>query len=324
MLITPHPSADRNNLLQALRTVHTAAVNERSVGHTSAYRRLLDYLEWAARSARHLRNQVRSEDIAALVLTKRHDTLLDGVGHLAGTDQQRLVNLLIDQELEERADVLESAIQLLQSLMNRWDGTEEFVVADSSFYIQNPHKLAVVDLHKVLDIGASRNIRLLFPIVVVDELDGLKEMSKERPRWRAGHTLGLLDGTLNGSLSGVLHQARFGEPEDTRGQVSLEIVLDPPGHTRLPIADDEIIDRAVAIQSLAGRPVRLLTCDTGQHTRGCAASLQVTKIETKDPGPEPDWDAQGKPGNGTRARRRAKQAERAAGEAERLVPEETA
>ena len=25
----------------------------------------------------------------------------------------------------------------------------------------------------------------------------------------------------------------------------MEIVLDPPGHVRLPLADDEIIDRAV-------------------------------------------------------------------------------
>lgn len=324
MLITPHPSANRDNLLQALRTVHTAAVNENSVGHTSAYRRLLDYLEWAARSAHHLRNQVTSESLATLVLTKRHDTLLDGIGHLAGTDQQRLVNLLIEQELAERAETLEAAIQLLQSLMNRWDGTEQFVVADSSFYIQNTQMLAEVDLHQVLDIGASRSIRLLFPITVVDELDGLKEASKPRPRWRAGHTLGLLDGTLNGSLSGVLHRARFGEPEETRGQVSLEIVLDPPGHTRLPIADDEIIDRAVAIQALAGRPIRLLTCDTGQHTRGCAAGLQVTKIPTKDPGLEPDWEAQDKPGNGTRARRRAKQAEQDARDAEQLPPEETA
>ncbi|WP_185091796.1 hypothetical protein [Streptomyces sp. PanSC9] len=81
---------------------------------------------------------------------------------------------------------------------------------------------------------------------------------------------------------------------------------------RLPITDDEIIDRAVAIQTLAARPVRLLTCDTGQHTRGCAAGLMVTKVPANDPGPEPDWEAQDKPGNGSRAQRKAKQAARQA------------
>lgn len=94
--------------------------------------------------------------------------------------------------------------------------------------------------------------------------------------------------------------------------MSVEIVLDQPGHVRLPIDDDEIIDRAVAIQSMASRPVRLLTCDTGQHTRGCAAGLEVTKIPAKDPGPEPDWAEQNKPGNGTRQKRRDRAAAQAA------------
>ncbi|EST17883.1 PIN domain-containing protein [Streptomyces roseochromogenus] len=306
MLITPRPGTDRQNLLDALRTVHTAASNERGAGHSSAYHRLLSYLEWALRSAQQLRNQVSAEDLTALVLTKRHDTLLDGVGHLAGTEQQRLVNLLVDQELAERVETLEAAIDLLRSLMTRWDGPEWFVVADSSFYIQNPDKLEDVDLHQVLGLPSGEHIRLLFPIAVVDELDGLKEAGKHRPRWRAGHTLGLLDGTLNGSLSGILRRPRLTQDE-VRGQISLEIVLDPPGHVRLPLADDEIIDRAVAIQSLAGRPVRLLTCDTSQHTRGKAAGLQVTKVPAKDPGPEPDWEAQDRTGNGTRAKRRERQ-----------------
>ena len=143
-------------------------------------------------------------------------------------------------------------------------------------------------------------------IAMVDELDGLKEAGKHQPRWRAGHTLGLLDGTLNGSLSGILRRSGLTQDE-VCGEISLEIVLDPPGHVRLPLADDEIIDRAVAIQSFAGRPVRLLSCDTSQHTRGKAAGLQVTKALAKDPGPEPDWEAQDRTGNGTRAKRRERQ-----------------
>ncbi|MFF4653501.1 hypothetical protein [Streptomyces sp. NPDC001380] len=44
------------------------------------------------------------------------------------------------------------------------------------------------------------------------------------------------------------------------------IVLDRPGHARLPVADDETIDRAAAVQSPAAREVRPSTCDTGQGT----------------------------------------------------------
>jgi hypothetical protein len=308
MLITPRPGTNRENLIEALRTVHSAASNAYSVGQLSAYDRLLHYLEWAETSARHLKNLVSSADLTTLVLTRRHDTLLDGVGHLAATSQQRLVNLLVHQELDDRIQSLDAAITFLQEQAVRWNGREWFVVADSSFYIQNTVPLADADLHQILKLPPAEHIRLLFPIAVVDELDGLKESGKHRSRWRAAHTLGLLDGTLNGKTSGILRYADLnGEPALWRGELSMEIVLDQPSHVRLPITDDEIIDRAVAIQALAGRQVRLLTCDTGQHTRGCAAGLNVTKVPTKDPGPEPDWDALDKPGTGVRAQRRAKQ-----------------
>ncbi|WP_415940366.1 PIN domain-containing protein [Streptomyces sp. 039-1] len=308
MLITPRPGTSRDALLEALRTVHTAASNALNVGQSSAYDRLLHYLEWAAYSAQHLQHLVSSDDVTTLVLTRRHDTLLDGVGHLAATAQQRLVNLLVHQELDERIRALEEAIDFLHAQASRWSGKEWLVVADSSFYIQNPVRLAAADLHQVLGLPPADHIRLLFPIAVVDELDGLKESGKHRSRWRAGHTLGLLDGTLNGQTFGILRAAdRAGEPALWRGEVQMEIILDQPSHVRLPIEDDEIIDRALAIQALAARPVRLLTCDTGQHTRGCNAGLIVTKVETKDVGAEPDWEAQDKPGNGTRAKRRERQ-----------------
>jgi hypothetical protein len=47
----------------------------------------------------------------------------------------------VDQELAERIETLEAAIDLLRSLVNRWVGPEWCVVADSNFYIQNPDKL---------------------------------------------------------------------------------------------------------------------------------------------------------------------------------------
>ncbi|MFC8440355.1 hypothetical protein ACFUJT_19490 [Streptomyces griseoincarnatus] len=85
---------------------------------------------------------------------------------------------------------------------------------------------------------------------MVDELDGLKEAGKQRARWRASHTLGLLDETLAGSTFGILRRAALvSQDGEVHGEVNVEIVLDPPGHARLPIPDDEIIDRAVAISA---------------------------------------------------------------------------
>lgn len=309
MLVTPIPGANRDNLLDLLKSLCNEVDNLQGPFAGPAYSRLLMYLRWATNAARRLTGQVHDSDVARLVLTRRHDALLAGAsGGLAGSSQEGLVNDLVSLELAERVEVFNDAVTSLEQQIARWTNREWFVVADSSFYIQNPHKLADADLHAILHVPPAEHIRLLLPIAVVDELDGLKEAGKQQSRWRASHTLGLLDAVLAGSTFGIFrHAENIGEPALWRGKVSMEIVLDQPGHVRLPIADDEIIDRAVAIQALAGREVRLLTCDTGQHTRGRAAGLPVTKVPAKDPGPEPDWSAQDKVGTGVRAQRRARQ-----------------
>jgi hypothetical protein len=69
-------------------------------------------------------------------------------------------------------------------------------------------------------------------------------------------------------------------------QSTIEMIFDPPGHVRLPINDDEIIDRALAIEPLADRKVTLLTYDTGQSTRARNAGLQMVKL-SKEIGEEP-------------------------------------
>ncbi|MCO5996666.1 hypothetical protein [Actinoallomurus rhizosphaericola] len=168
--------------------------------------RLLTYLEWATESARMLRPQISDRDLDQLVFTDRYRVLLGSCGTLAGTAQQRLVNGLVQLEVAERIEAFEAAVAALDTRIGGWSQREVFVVADSSFYIQNEVKLADVDLHEVLDVPRWQFVRLLFPIVVVDELDDLKDASKQRARWRAAHTLGLLDGVLNGGTHGVLHE----------------------------------------------------------------------------------------------------------------------
>jgi hypothetical protein len=65
------------------------------------------------------------------------------------------------------------------------------------------------------------------------------------------------------------------------------LVFDPPDHIRLPSNDEEIIERAVSIDSLAGRKIRFLTYDTGQSTRARRAGLFTIKIPQKPEGDEP-------------------------------------
>jgi predicted ribonuclease YlaK len=123
---------------------------------------------------------------------------------------------------------------------------------------------------------------LLVPIVVIDELDGLKQHRDNKVRWRAGYTLAVLDRVLpRPTAVAPLREADFSALSSggiPRGEISVEVLFDPPGHVRLPINDDEIIDRALAVVPLAVREVTLVTYDTGQCMRARAAGLDAKKL----------------------------------------------
>ncbi|MFJ1610790.1 PIN domain-containing protein [Streptomyces sp. NPDC088253] len=287
MLVTPLPGTHRENLLQNLRTLHTDAINLRGRGADTAYQALLDYLNWSSTAVRLLRGQIRGTDIDRLILTRRHGVLLDGVGHLAGSDQQLLVNGLVSLELDERVDELEQAIRKYEEVSKRWDGERRLLVPDTTVFIKHPAKIEDTDFAALLG-GGPEPVHVLVPMQVIDELDRLKESKDKNTRWRAGYSLAVLDNRIR--ASGELRPANTASDTDDppRGPVTVEVLFDPAGHVRLPDEDDEIIDRAVVAQSLAGKTVTLVTYDTGQSMRAWSAELRVKKLRTDaGTGPEP-------------------------------------
>lgn len=63
------------------------------------------------------------------------------------------------------------------------------------------------------------------------------------------------------------------------GRITLELVFDPPEHERLPDNDAEIVDRAVAVQTLAGRPATMVTYDKRMSLRARVEGLQELWLE---------------------------------------------
>lgn len=143
------------------------------------------------------------------------------------------------------------------------------------------HKLAETNFRALLDTG-QRAPYLLVPLVVVDELDGLEKSRNTHERWRAGYTLAVLDRVFaNSTAPGRLAFEGVPAPGDglqPPGDITIELLFDPPGHVRLPVNDDEIVDRVMAVQPLTGRDVTLLTYDTGQPMRARNAELRVIKL----------------------------------------------
>jgi len=147
MLITPRPGVNRDNLLKALRSIHDEVFNVWSSGPQGAYKRLLAYLEWTSNAVRMLSNQVTSTDLERLVLTKRYELILSGVGTMTGTEMevQRVVNGLVSLELQQRVDAFDQAIKVLDAQIKRWSLSGMFVLPDTTVYIEHEKKLEEAD-----------------------------------------------------------------------------------------------------------------------------------------------------------------------------------
>ncbi|WP_063796049.1 PIN domain-containing protein [Streptacidiphilus griseoplanus] len=289
MLITCRPGTHRDNLRRDVAHVGNEIGNLRGAHFGSAHDRLLAYLGWANEAVRLLGTQISDSDLRSLVLTPRYDALLAGAADLGSGTTGPLLNGLLNLEMGQRYDDFEAALKALDQQIERWSRPGVFVVADSSFYCRHEDKLEEVDFAKAIGVREEK-IHLLVPMVIVDELDGLKQKGQEQTRWRAGYTLAVLDRVLqNPNQPARLRDEDFSALDHggiPRGEITVELVFDPPGHSRLPIEDEEIIARALAVQSLAGRPVTLVTFDTGQSMRARQAGLRVVKLTTPQ-GEEP-------------------------------------
>ncbi len=274
MVITPLPGTSRVALLRNLRAVRDSARNLRSTMRDQWQ----SYMNWTIEAERLLRSQVREADVDLLIRTPRY---------LVISTNPPTGRLLIDAELDARVATLDDTIAELEQAANRWDQGGKLVVPDTSFFINHPTKLERTDFSRLLECR-EMPVRLVIPMVVVDELDGLKKAGPQQRRWRVGYAIAVLDRVAGRGERGRLSDADFtplDRGETPRGEVTLEILLDPPNHTRLPINDDEIVDRAVGVQTTAGRDVTLLTYDTGHATRGRVAGLEVKKlVEAEEPG----------------------------------------
>ena len=278
--MTLSPGADARGALNVLFDRKTTITNHHGD--------LGNYLAWALETARLLRNRISSADIDRLIFTPMFWRLRNAFS--SGRD--KFDNELLGIEITDRAEVLDRAWTALNNEINRWNDSTVLAMVDTTVFINHDEKIKDIPYAKELNLGFEP-VRLVVPRVVVDELDRLKESGNQQVRWRAGHTLGVLDELLRQPRSRVtIREAdenftaianAGGMPRD---KVTIEVLFDDPHHVRVEDNDDEIINRALALQAYACRPVRLLTMDTSMALRARMLDLNVCKI-SKNIGAEP-------------------------------------
>src|ERR1700683_1380567 len=196
-LVVPLPGVSRVHLRDSLHQLWTEAYNIRGGTYGSGPKQLARYLNWASGAVRVLANQIRPADLDRLILTRGYERLLNLAtpSSAVGTDTVSVINELLNMELSQRVDDLEAARASLNDAIRRWSDTAVFVMPDTSVYIEHEKKLADFDFAELVAEQRPPNSRLivLVPIVVIDELDRLKDRSSNaHVKWRAGHALGFM------------------------------------------------------------------------------------------------------------------------------------
>lgn len=274
------PGARRDDLRQVLWDEEVNIGNVQGGGH-KPLARYLKYMEWANLASRRLRPLVAPEEIDRLVLTKMYWALQA----MASTPELKVVTDLVDTEIASRIHDLREEKEAIDRMAKRWGPVGAIALPDTTFYLHHPIKMEDWELAPFLGMREEPLV-VLTPMVVIDELDRLKESKINEVRWRAGYALAVIDRVVGEKVEvGVLKPDNL-VPEDgkskPRGVVELEILFDPAGHSRLPIEDDEIVDRGLAIQGVAERSVTILTYDTGQSTRARRAGLKAHRFRQAD------------------------------------------
>lgn len=260
--------------LSTLMEVETGASNVPGAGHSFPDVRDA-YLTWSVAGARRLQSCFQADGVDALIFSTRYWHLQTGVHatEKSGFD-------LIAAEVYELAVRFEGERRRLELERARWQ-LGRLIVLDTSALVHGPQ---LWDWDPALALGLrDMPIHLVIPILVMDELDGLKESTKQHTRHRARETLRWVSEKLNGrTVARIMPGGTERVDGDVRrvwGDVFLEVLLDQAGHRRLPIADDEIVDGARAVQDLAGRPVTLATNDTAQAFRARLAQIDVVMVD---------------------------------------------
>jgi hypothetical protein len=125
-------------------------------------------------------------------------------------------------------------------------------------------------------------IRLVVPLVVVEELDAQKRHPNGKVREAARDILRHLRDLPRVSTNAFVDVLRLD------GRVTVEILLDDPTHVRLPVNDAEIIDRAVYLRSLFPTFARviLVSGDVSMEFRAEGAGLETRHVSRDVSGDE--------------------------------------
>lgn len=223
------------------------------------------WLRWWSTADAQLRNLFADSDMAASLYVSQ--------------EKVRDVNLgalplgLLNREIDVWVDRFEDLITELKALKPFIERPGHILVPDTSAFIEGTY-FTELAWHAIAGVTDAEAVRLVVPILVVEELDDHKRGRGDRVPRRARSVLRRL---------WELHASGTAQAAVIPGRpVTVEVFGDGQWHVRRPVNDDEIIERAAAIGEITGQEVVLAAADYAMLYRAAAAGLKAAPVPRPD------------------------------------------
>lgn len=234
------------------------------------------YLDWVASQVRMLQTRVAPADLDQLLTTPRYWATVANQIPSPSTVSAVL------EEIQYRARLMAQAATVLNDAAEAWrpvDGAySNLALVDTNFWVEQRESFDNIDWHELLDRADGPSapamqdeLRIVVPMVVVDELDSLSHKGNLRPK-----VIGATRWLYTHLSQAPARAATLKEATGIRGAVTAQLVFEPPAHTRLPNNDDEIVETGARLRDFLGHPPRqvfFLTYDAGAAFRAGHAGL---------------------------------------------------
>lgn len=234
------------------------------------------YLSWAESAEPQLRNLLAEPNLIETLHSDRYWRIRELNGRTPRP------HALVGAEIDTQVAALRATADRLESFARLAGRAGTVLVLDTNVFLQC--KLFTT-LDWLAELEASV-VRLVVPLLVLDELDDKTFSANKRLNKRADKVLRAFDRFMD-------DMADNNAAEITPG-VTLEVLLDEDDHLRRANSDTELLDRAEFLHQVIERPVTIVTTDRGMRVRGKARGLQVRAMPDHlrlPPGGDDDTDA---------------------------------
>jgi hypothetical protein len=241
--------SDLDGLIQDLRTAENFLSSDPVIAANS-------YLIWAEKAEQFLLATFESLAVPRALQSDRY-------WRIRSTDTITSRPMpLIKAEIQIQKTTLEA----IRSQLNHYislltsppDGS--IIVLDTNVYVHG-RLVHEVDWHS--EFGLPR-VTVVVPLVVLDELDRIKDRDLEYGK-RAASVLRAWDR--------LFIDDKWLVPKELRPRVTLQMVDEPPGHTRQAGQDDEIVRQAAYFAQINENRLMIVTRDRGMRLRARAHGL---------------------------------------------------